>query len=322
MSEGRYHALDNAYPDPGVLAGGLAVITGGASGIGYALAEAAIAHGLSPILADIESAALGVAKRRLDASALAAGVEVFAVKVDVSSEQEVQALASAVAQKFPGKPVSLLCCNAGVGGGGGVLVASDVDWDFVLGVNVKGVANCVRAFVPNMLKQSAPGSVVTTASQDGLCAAQGVYGVSKHAAVALTEALYAEVRGRLSVHVLCPNVVSTNIVTSGRNRPDRFGGPVKSGGANPIAERFKAFGMPPSKCADLVFSAIESGVFYILAEADDDPGYVRLEAETRMNAILTGGRPYRPRSALISRVFDLRVPLPDAGTDQAENHKE
>jgi len=210
--------------------------------------------------------------------------------------------------------VTRLCCNAGVGGGGAVLRARDIDWDFVLGVNVKGVANCVRAFVPKMIAGDAAGAVVTTASQDGLCAAQGVYGVSKHACVALTEALFQELGGRLSVHVLCPNVVATNIVTSERNRPDRFGGPpphVAAGRRNPVAERFKAFGMPPSRCADMVFDAIRSGVFYILAEAEEDPGYVRREAETRMQAILQGGTPYRPRSAFIGKVFDPRTPLPE-----------
>ena len=153
---------------------------------------------------------------------------------------------------------------------------------------------------------------MATSSQDGLCAAQGVYGVSKHACVALMEALYQELGGRLSVHVLCPNVVATNIVTSERNRPARFGGPRGPSGdrPNPVAERFKAFGMPPSRCADLVFDAIRTGAFYVLAESEDDPGYVRLEAETRMKAILGNGLPYRPPSALIGKVFNPRVPLP------------
>lgn len=129
------------------------------------------------------------------------------------------------------------------------------------------------------------------------------------------EALVQELTGRLSVHVLCPNVVATNIVTSDRNRPDRFGGPPRPAAgdnesANVIAERFKAFGIPPSRCADLVFDAIQSGVFYVLAEAGDDPGYVRLEAETRMNAILDGTVPYRPRSQLISKLFDPNVSIP------------
>ena len=301
-----HHAMDNAHPDLAALAGGVAVVTGGASGIGFALAERAVAHGMHPVLADIEAAAIEDAQARLADAATAAGVDVFGHQVDVSDNAAVQALAHAVAERFPDKPVSLLCCNAGVGGGGPILSAREIDWDFVLGVNVLGVANCVRAFVPNMLEQGAPGSVVATSSQDGLCCAQGVYGVSKHACVALCESLYQELRGRLSVHVLCPNVVATNIVTSERNRPERFGGPRIADGPSRIAERFKAFGMPPSRCAGLVFDAIQDGTFYIMAEAEDDPGYVRSEAEVRMKAILEGGLPYRPRSALISKVFDLR----------------
>ena len=305
-------AENNAHPDLGVLAGGVAVVTGGASGIGFALVEKAVACGMHAVIADIEAPAIADAESRVAAVAQAAGVEVLGHRVDVSVEAEVLELQAAVSARFPGSPVSLLCCNAGVGGGGPVSRASDIDWDFVLGVNVKGVANCLRAFVPVMAAGDAPGTVMATSSQDGLCAAQGVYGVSKHACVAMMEALYQELGGRLSVHVLCPNVVATNITTSERNRPERFGGPrAQTGGLpNRIAERFKAFGMPPSRCADLVFDAIRTGTFYIMAESEDDPGYVRLEAETRMKAILEDGLPYRPRSALIGKVFDPRVPLP------------
>ena len=315
MADGVGARARNAHSDLGALAGGVAVITGGASGIGFGLAERAIAGGLSPVLADIEGAAIFEAEARLADAASAAGVEVFGHPVDVSSEAEVLGLEAAVAERFPDRPVSLLCCNAGVGGGGPILRARDIDWDFVLGVNVKGVANCVRAFVPKMLERGAPGSVVATSSQDGLCAAQGVYGVSKHACVALCEALFQELGGRLTVHVLCPNVVATNIITSERNRPERFGGPRRpaEGRANPVAERFKAFGMPPSRCAEQVFDAIRTGTFYIMAESEDDPGYVRLEAETRMKAILEDGLPYRPRSEFIAKVFDFRSPPPSRG---------
>ena len=305
-------AQDNAYPDLGVLAGGVAVVTGGASGIGFGLVEKALASGMHAVIADIEDPAIVDAESRLAEAAQAANVEVFGHRVDVSSADDVLELEAAVSARFPNNPISLLCCNAGVGAGGAVSRASDVDWDFVLGVNVKGVANCVRAFVPKMAAGDAAGSVVATSSQDGLCAAQGVYGVSKHACVALMEALYQELGGRLSVHVLCPNVVATNIITSERNRPERFGGPrVPRGHSNPIAERFKAFGMPPSRCAEFVFEAIRTGTFYIMAESEDDPGYVRLEAETRMKAILEDGLPYRPRSAYIARVFNPSTPLPN-----------
>ena len=306
----------NAHARIENLSGGVAIVTGGASGIGYALVEAAVTRGMHGVIADIETEAIQVAEDNLSAAAHAAGVKLLGCTVDVSSQESVAGLADTVTRAFPDTPISLLCCNAGVGGGGGVLTARDIDWDFVIGVNVKGVANCVRTFVPKMLSQNAPGAIVTTSSQDGICCAQGVYGVTKHACVALTEALYNEVRGALSVHVLCPNAVATNIVTSERNRPVRYGGITKEARpsdtkANPIAERFKAFGMAPSRCANLVFDAIQSGEFYILAEAIDDPGYVHLEAQTRMDAILNKGLPSRPKSELLTKVFDLRIPLPD-----------
>ncbi len=98
-----------------------------------------------------------------------------------------------------------------------LLSNSEEDWEFVYSVNLKGVLNCIRAFVPGMLKQNAPGTVMATASQDGLCASVNLYGVTKHACVALMETLHGELRGRLTSHVLCPNIVATNILASSCN---------------------------------------------------------------------------------------------------------
>ncbi|MCY4093574.1 MAG: SDR family NAD(P)-dependent oxidoreductase [Gammaproteobacteria bacterium] len=295
---------NNAHRDLSKLAGGLAIVTGGASGIGYAILEVAIAHGLHPVIADIDGDAIKVAEAKLKRIADSNELRVTGIEVDVSSEASVLSLQNAIVEQMPDVPISLLVCNAGVGAGGGVIGARDIDWDFVLGVNVKGVAHFVRHFVPKMLEQNAPGSFVATSSQDGLCAAQGVYGVTKHACVALCEALYQELRGRLSVHVLCPNVVGTNIVRSGTHRPERFGGPTPTSPATEaLVERFKNHGMPPSRCADMVFQAIQSGDFYILAEAEEDPGHIHNQAKVRMEAILNRGRPFRPHSNFISRVF-------------------
>ena len=256
------------------------------------------------IIVDIDRAAIQAAEESLADLAAGGGVEVVGFAVDVSSVDEVQELRSALADRFPSLPVSLVCCNAGVGAGGDVIGARDIDWDFVLGVNVKGVANFVRIFVPGMVEQESSGALVATSSQDGVCAAQGVYGVSKHACVALMEALYQEVRGGISVHVLCPNVVATNIVQSGTHRPERFGGPTPS---NEMVERmvanFKAHGMPPEQCADYVFDALSTGTFYILAEADEDPGHIHNQAKVRMDAMLGDGKPFRPHSEFIARVF-------------------
>ena len=302
------HSADNnAHADLSKLAGGLAIVTGAASGIGFALAEAAVSHGMHPVIADIDGDAIQDALARLNDSAKEAGVKLLSKAVDVSSEASVLELQGYLDEQMPDSRISLICCNAGVGAGGGVVGAQDIDWDFVLGVNVKGVANFARVFVPKMLAQDGPGSFVATSSQDGLCAAQGVYGVSKHACVAFCEALYQELRGSLSVHVLCPNVVGTNIVKSGTHRPERFGGPTPSGPIqDALADRFKSFGMPPSQCAKYVFDAIQSGDFYILAEADEDPGHIYNQAKVRMEAMLNRGRPFRPPSEFIARAFNLR----------------
>ena len=298
---------NNAYPDLSALAGGIAIVTGSASGIGYAIAQAAIEHGLSPVIADIDKEAIVTAEENLSVAAQSAGVDVFGCAVDVSSESSVTELIQAVDDRFPGRNVTLVVCNAGVGAGGGVITARDIDWDFVLGVNVKGVANFVRHLVPKMVAQDSAGSIVATSSQDGLCSAQGVYGVTKHACVALMEALYQEIRGRLSTHVLCPNVVATNIVKSGTHRPERFGGPTPANeGTQRLVDRFKEFGMPPERCAEMVFEAIRTGDFYILAEAEEDPGHIYNQAKVRMDAILNHGRPFRPPSKFIGRVFGAR----------------
>ncbi|MAV26766.1 MAG: hypothetical protein CMQ05_11710 [Gammaproteobacteria bacterium] len=302
--ENPFEKQGNGHGDLGVLAGGVAIVTGGASGIGLALVEAAIAHGMHPVIADIEATAIAEAESTLAEAAEAAGLTILGCHCDVSSEEAVQAMAERIDATFPDQPISLLACNAGVGAGGGVLAAQQSDWDFVLGVNLMGPVYCIRTFVPKMLEQGSPGSVMATSSQDGLCASQGVYGVSKHACVALMEGLHGEVGERLTTHVLCPNVVATNIVTSERNRPDRYGGPRQAHpGAMHIQDRFKEHGIPPSQCAAQVFEAMQDGTFYVMAESEDDPGYVHLEVETRMNSILSHERPFRPQSQLIRKVF-------------------
>ena len=304
LADNPYQKADNGHSDLSRIAGGLAIITGGASGIGFALAEASIAHGLHPVLADIQEDNITAATEQLTSAAEAAGVTVFGHETDISDLESVQGLATAVREQYPGKPISLLACNAGVGSGGGVLTGSDRDWDFCISVNMMGVIHCVRTFVPSMLEQGAPGSITATASQDGLCAGQNVYGVAKQACIAIMEGLHQELQGRLTSHVLCPQVTATNIVGSERYRPDRFGGPSQ---VHPLAQvildKFKNEGVPPSECATNVFNAMRDGTFYVLSEAEQDPGYIRLQVETRMNSILNGERPYRPRSPWHMEIF-------------------
>uniref|UniRef100_A0A7S1L702 Uncharacterized protein n=1 Tax=Alexandrium catenella TaxID=2925 RepID=A0A7S1L702_ALECA len=294
-----HHAVKNAH-DLSTLRGGLAIITGGAAGIGYALAEAALAHGLHAVLADVDGDGLKAAEAKLREGA-ANGLEVFGHVTDVSSEASVQALARAVSERFPGQRVSLLCCNAGASGGN-ILTSPSAVWDRAFGINVFGVAHCIRHFVPGMIRQRVPGSVVLTASQDGVCASQGIYGASKHANVALGEGLFQELQGRLSVHVLCPHVTATDVFTGGVLK-DGSASEREKAGSLYIKSGFQKFGSPPSKMADMVFSAIQSGSFYVFGENDREPGFVRLQAETRMKAMLGDGLPRRPNSTIFAQVF-------------------
>lgn len=126
-SKNPYTTSDNGHGDLGVLKGGLAIITGAASGIGFALAEAAITHGMHPVIADLRGDAINLAIEKLAAPAEQAGVDVFSQQVDVSDKDSINALASELKVRFPDRPVSLLACNAGIGGGGSVLNGSEED---------------------------------------------------------------------------------------------------------------------------------------------------------------------------------------------------
>ncbi|MHA6846984.1 SDR family oxidoreductase [Ralstonia syzygii] len=204
-------------------AGGVAVITGGASGFGKEFARLGAGLGMKLVLADIQQDALDAAVAGFQAQ----GVEVIGVRVDVSREADVQALADAAIRAF-GK-VNLLFNNAGVGAGGLIWENTQKDWDWVLGVNLHGVIHGVRIFTPLMLAEAArdpsyEGHIVNTASMAGLlnAPAMGIYNVSKHAVVALTESLYQDlslVTEQIHCSVLCPYFVPTGITQSHRNRP-------------------------------------------------------------------------------------------------------
>jgi NAD(P)-dependent dehydrogenase (short-subunit alcohol dehydrogenase family) len=177
------------------LKGGVAVITGGASGIGLAVAHEALRQGLHVAIGDIEQGALDEAIAELRTAA-GAGAEmaVEGFQCDVTDPASCDAFASSVSSSasFGGAAVSLLHCNAGVGAGQSVLQATPADWLFTFSVNVFGVANTLRSFVPSMVQRGAPGAVVTTSSIAGLSSGGGPYGSSKHAVTTLTEALSFE----------------------------------------------------------------------------------------------------------------------------------
>lgn len=249
--------------------GKVAVVTGGASGIGRALAGHAAQLGMKVVLADIEAGALQRASQELEAS----GTQVLAVKTDVSKAEEVEALAQQTLEHFGA--VHLLFNNAGVGAGTSVWESSLADWQWVLGVNLWGVIHGVHTFVPLMLKQGVEAHIVNTASIAGLVSGPGlgVYKVTKFGVVTLSETLYSELTltgAPIKVSVLCPGWVKTRVMESERNRPAALQNATQEP-LNPAGEAILQMvqqavetGMPPSQVAEAVFQAIREEKFYIL----------------------------------------------------------
>jgi len=204
-------------------AGKVAVITGGASGFGREFARIGAELGMKLALADVQQDALDATVAELKGQ----GAEVFGLCTDVSRGEQVQALADATMDRFG--QVNLLFNNAGVGAGGLVWENTEKDWEWVLGVNLYGVIHGVRIFTPLMLAAAAKdpsydAHIINTASMAGLLSppAMGVYNVSKHAVVTLTETLYQDlglVTEQVRCSVLCPYFVPTGINQSQRNRP-------------------------------------------------------------------------------------------------------
>jgi NAD(P)-dependent dehydrogenase (short-subunit alcohol dehydrogenase family) len=248
-----------------------AVLTGAGSGFGLECARIGARLGMNLVLVDVQQDALDRAAQELQA----AGAAVLALRVDVSDAVAMDALGQAVLARF-GAP-HFVFNNAGVGSGGLIWENSAKDWDWVLGVNVMGVAHGVRVFTPMMLAAAAQdpawqGHIVNTASMAGLLNApnMGIYNVSKHAVVALSETLYQDlalVTDQISASVLCPYFVPTGISQSHRNRP-ADAAPAKPTRSQLIGQAMsdKAVGSGRVSAADVaqkVFDAVAAGQFYI-----------------------------------------------------------
>lgn len=203
----------------------VAVITGAGSGLGREFARLLARQGAKLVLADVQEDALAAIERELREQ----GADVLAARVDVSKGAEVEALGRATMERFGA--VHLVFNNAGVGAGGRIWESSVRDWEWVLGVNLWGVVHGVRVFMPLMLELAGKdpayrGHIVNTSSVAGLLSApgMGVYNVSKHGVVTLSETLHHDLQlanpaGQIGVSVLCPAFVPTGIASSGRNRP-------------------------------------------------------------------------------------------------------
>ncbi len=244
------------------LSGRTAVVTGGASGIGRALALALAHAGARVVVADLDEPGMA----DVVSTVRAMGGQALAVRTDVSELTQVQALAERAFATF-GK-VHVLCNNAGVALWGGLETASHRDWQWVLGVNLWGVIHGVEAFVPRMIAQKEPGHVVNTASMAGLIASQGlgIYNTSKYAVVGLSETLAKDLRPYgIGVSVVCPLGVDTRIRESDRNRPRGL----RNDPAAPAAPmELMGRTLAPEAVAEMVLAAIRDNRLYVLTHEE------------------------------------------------------
>jgi NAD(P)-dependent dehydrogenase (short-subunit alcohol dehydrogenase family) len=246
------------------VAGKVAVITGGASGIGYATATRLAASGAKLVLGDIEKGPLDEAVTSLAAT----GAEVVGVSCDVAKLEDVEALRDGALDAFGS--VHVVFNNAGVGGG--PLIGSPIElWRWVSSVNLDGVVHGIHVFLPLLLDQD-EGHVVNTASLAGLGGVPGMgpYCATKFAVVGLSESLFydlAQRRSAVGVSVLCPGFVRTRIAESGRNMPDELRGLTRSEGHEAVesaAAAIVAAGIDPAVVAEHVAGAIERKEFWVL----------------------------------------------------------
>ncbi|MCC7365146.1 MAG: SDR family NAD(P)-dependent oxidoreductase [Dehalococcoidia bacterium] len=248
--------------------GKVAVVTGGASGIGRSLALAFAREGAHIVVADVEVAGAEAVRDEV----LALGVRSIAAQCNVADFGEVEALAAAAYAEFGA--VHLLCNNAGVVQFAPLAEVTPADWTWLRSVNLDGVMNGVMAFVPRMVAQGGPGHILNTASIAGLSsesmARLGMYVATKYAVVGLSEVLRGELApSGIGVSVLCPGGVVTRIIDAGRNRPRELGGPFGSPVA--AASGIQMQGMAPDDVAALVLAGVRANQLYVPTHPETRP---------------------------------------------------
>ena len=243
-----------------------AVVTGAGSGIGAGLSVALARRGATVIAADIEGASAEATAAEIES----AGGRAEGVALDVTDGAAVEALAARLDAELG--PVAVLCNNAGVFAGGLVWESTEDDWEWVLGVNVRGIANGIRAFVPRMLAAGLPAHVLNTASLAGMVSAplSGVYVTSKFAAVGLTEALHHDLTmqpdHQVGTSVIVPAAVDTGIGKSERNRPEHLNGRAETEAVRTVGQALvetAAAGADPRVVADRILDQARAGNFAI-----------------------------------------------------------
>jgi NAD(P)-dependent dehydrogenase (short-subunit alcohol dehydrogenase family) len=277
--------------------GKVAVVTGGASGIGWGIAERCATEGIKVVIADIEEAALKQAEKTLKDG----GAEALAVRTDVSKLTDVEALAQKTLEAFGG--VNLLFNNAGVNTDISlrkpVWENTIADWEWMVGVNLWGVIYGVKVFLPIMMRQNTECHIVNTSSMAGLLLEPQlvIYAVTKTGIIALSEGLYIQLKEKnspIGVSVLCPAFVSSRLFEAERNRPTKLKNPSEPLKSRQQAALVKQFSqaaptLTPEDNADIVFKAIREGTFYIFT----DPLVQELFRQRAEN-ILKGLNPERP----------------------------
>ena len=251
----------------------VAVVTGGASGIGLALARALAAEGCSLVIADIEQSAIKTALDQLPAGTLG-------VPTDVSKVSDVEALAAATLERF-GR-VDILCNNAGVSTFNRLEHQTLEDWRWVLEVNLWGVIHGVHVFTPIMREQGTPAHIVSTSSVAGLLSGIpyiGPYAVSKVGVVSVSETLHAELQmsdSPIGVSVLCPSATNTSVMEAERNRPMQIAAELRTEDAEQMRQFIRSgFTGPQGKeaqeVAAMVVDAIKDDRFWVISHSDLRP---------------------------------------------------
>jgi NAD(P)-dependent dehydrogenase (short-subunit alcohol dehydrogenase family) len=250
------------------ISGKTAIVTGAASGIGLGIATALAEAGANVVMADIQKDAVEAAAHGLSGT----NKQVMPVRIDVTQEQSVLDALAEAERKFG--HLHIACNNAGVPMHGVPLTeVSLADWQFVIGVNIWGVIHGIRHFVPAIRKHGEEGHIVNTASVAGVQnrrgTDQGPYSMSKYAVLSLSEALEHELEGsNVSVSVLCPGPINTNIARGARNRPEHLGGPqIRATDEAVLAERLATTGLDPKIVGERVVDAIRTKTFYAFVSA-------------------------------------------------------
>jgi NAD(P)-dependent dehydrogenase (short-subunit alcohol dehydrogenase family) len=243
-----------------------AFITGGASGVGFALARAFGRANMRVMLADIEAGALNAALNELKGQ----GIDAHAVECDVADRACVQRAAK---QTFAAlDKVHLICSNAGISCGGPLELITSGDWDWVIGVNVMGFVHVIQAFLPRLKEQGEGGHIVTTSSVTGFVCPPGTgpYNAAKFANVAVAETLAAELAGSpIGVSIIGLGNVQTRIAESARNRPERYGATTET--SPEATEQLAAFvrmGQPPDEVAEKVMRGIMENELFVFTHPE------------------------------------------------------